>query len=373
MQIGANAMAGNDAREGRDLTSLLRRDAPVYAVGITLFVIALAIFAAYGISVAPDLILANTRLYLIAGFAMLVFDAAFLLIKERPQSPTHFLIKTYKARLTSPATRASIPLFALIATFMPFFSKFKSMIPLFNEFSWDETFIAWDRALFLGYDAWEVMQPLLGYPIVSAAMAGLYHLWMLLIYMGTLFFLFYAAGRPVARQYLLGFFLIWTVVGGAMATALASVGPVFVGPILGMDTFDNQMAYLNAANEQVPVMTLHVQEMLLGWYNAGERGLGSGITAMPSMHVAMAMLFWLAIREVSPRAGRAFFVFFVLIWIGSVHLAYHYAVDGLVSIIATAILWHVAKGIVKRWDARLSRAPKDADQATLRTNTVPAE
>lgn len=345
------------------------RDAPVYLIATFLFAVCIGIFAAYGIGIAPDLIFANGRLYLLAGFAMLVIDASLVLIRNRPGSPTRFLLETYRARLADPRTIASIPTFALIVVFMPFFSKLKSMIPLFNDFTWDAAFVAWDRAIFFGNDAWQILQPVFGYPIITAGMAVLYHAWMLLIYAGTLFFLFYRGGSSIRRQYLVGFFLIWTVIGGAMATALASVGPCFVGPILGDPTFDAQMAYLDAANEQVPILTLHVQELLLDWYNAGERGLGSGITAMPSMHVSMAMLFWLAIRRVSPAAGRFFFVFLVLIWIGSVHLAYHYAVDGLVSIVATAIIWKLSIALIAAWDAwSVTRG-----QATLRTNTVPAE
>ncbi len=348
---------------------MLRSDAPVYAISITLFVFCLGLFANYGIGIGPDLIIANSRLYMLSGFALLVIDTALLLIRNRPDGPTRFLIDTYRERLGNPRFFASIPAFAVIIIFMPFFSKLKSMIPLFNDFDWDPAFVAWDRAIFFGYDAWEVLQPVFGYPLITAGMAVLYHAWTLLIYAGTLFFLFYNAGNAIRRQYLVGFFLIWTIIGGGMATWLASVGPCFVGPILGDPTFDAQMAYLNAANEQVPILTLHVQELLLGWYEAGDRGLGSGITAMPSMHVSMAMLFWLAIRRVSRVAGHFFFAFLIIIWIGSVHLAYHYAVDGLVSVIATAIVWKMAIAIVAGWDAYLA----NRDQATLRTNTVPAE
>ena len=348
---------------------LLLSDVPVFAVALALFAFCIGLFVSYGISIGPDLILANGRLYMLSGFALLVLDAAYLLFRNKPEEPTRFLLETYRNRLTSAPVIASVPAFVLIIVFMPFFSKLKSMIPLFNEFSWDATFVAWDRAIFAGYDAWQVLQPVFGYPIVTAGMALLYHAWMLLIYAGTIFFLFYRKGAAIRREYLVGFFLIWTVIGGGMATWLASVGPCFVGPILGDPTFDAQMAYLNEANETVPILTLHVQDLLLDWYNAGERGLGSGITAMPSMHVSMAMLFWLAIRRVSQRAGQFFFVFLILIWIGSVHLAYHYAVDGLVSVIATAFVWKLATAIIAGWDAFLA----NRDQATLRTNTVPAE
>ncbi len=195
-----------------------------------------------------------------------------------------------------------------------------------------------------------MLQPVLGYPLVTAFLALLYQLWMLLIYPGCLYFAFFHVDRTVRRRFFLGFVLSWTLIGGAMATALASVGPCFLEPLLGNPHFADQMAYLYSANDKLPVMTITVQEMLLDWFHEDSRGLGSGITAMPSMHVAMAFLFWLAIRQVSKKAGWFFFAFFVAILIGSVHLAYHYAVDGLVSVAVVSAIWWASKPLFAWWD-----------------------
>ena len=48
---------------------------------------------------------------------------------------------------------------------------------------------------------------------------------------------------------------------------------------------------------------------------------------MPSMHVALATLYYLMARKLDRRLGAFFLVFLVIIMIGSVHLAYHYAVQ----------------------------------------------
>src|SRR5690606_14246814 len=120
--------------------------------------------------------------------------------------------------------------------------------------------------------------------------------------------------------------------GIVMATAFASVGPCFLAPMLSDTRFVAQMEYLRQANTHFPVMVLQVQERLIAWHQLGDAGLGRGITAMPSMHVSLALLFFLAMRRVSKRAGYFFGAFFIAILIGSVHLGYHYAVDGYVSI-----------------------------------------
>lgn len=352
-----------------EITRRWAKEAPIYAAGFVLFTICIALLASQGIFPEFSPIWVNARLFLLSIVAIASCDAGWQLIKHRPAEPTAYL----KARYTSPNTKhaviAGLPLLLICITLLPFFSKMKAAIPLFNAYTWDDTFIAWDHAIFAGNDAWEVLQPALGVPIITAFLALLYQLWFLLLYPGCLYFAFARLDSTLRRRFFLSYVLSWTLIGGAMATWLASVGPVFVGPMLGDNRFDDQMAYLNAANEQVPIMTLKVQEMLLDWYNADANGLGSGITAMPSMHCAIAFLFWLAMRQISRGAGIAFGAFFVITWLSSVHLAYHYAVDGLVSLMAVSALWWASKPILGAWDAWLERNAQPA----LRTNTVPAE
>ena len=342
---------GTNARHhqtGTHLTDILSQ-IPIYVLASGLFFLCMAIMLGQGIVFSPTLVLASASLYAKSIFLMLLMDSTWTLIRYRPDKPTLYLLQRY----TSPALRmrlmARLPLFVVVIAFMPVFSRMKSMIPLFNPYTWDATFIAWDRAIF-GTDAWIVLQPLLGYPIITSALSMLYHAWMLLIYPGTLFLLFYSASDSIRHRYFLCFVLIWTVLGIAMATSLASVGPCFLEPIMGDPHFAAQMAYLNSANEIYPVLVLHVQGLLLDWYNSMDYGLGRGITAMPSMHVSMAFLFYLAMRHVSRWAGWFFLVFFVITWVSSVHLAYHYAVDGLVSVVATWFLWIASKWILDAWE-----------------------
>ena len=82
--------------------------------------------------------------------------------------------------------------------------------------------------------------------------------------------------------------------------------------------------------------------------------LGAGIAAMPSMHVAGALLFALAGWRESRALGLLLTGYAVLILVGSVHLAWHYAVDGYVAALVTAFLWW-AVGRYVRW-----RCPADA-------------
>ena len=365
----APATSENSSVEGADqrLTRRWIGEVPVLAIGAALMALCLALLFSKGINPGVGGILANAQIFFMFLVVLACWDAGRELYKHRPDSPVAHLKARYSAPGFTRGVLAGLPMLGIAIVLLPYFSKMKSAIPLFNDYSWDQTLIEWDRAIFFGYDAWEVLQPVLGFPIVTAFLALLYQLWFLLLYPGVMFFAFAKIDPAVRRQFFLSYVLSWTMIGGAMATWLASVGPCFVGPMLGDPTFDAQMAYLYAANEEVPIMVLPVQEMLLEWYGKAENGLGSGITAMPSMHCAIAFLYWLAMRRISVAWGHFFAGFAIITWISSVHLAYHYAVDGLVSLIAVVAIWKFSQFVIAGWDRVLAR------QATLRTNTVPAE
>ena len=342
-------------------------EAPIFVFGAILLAVCVALLTSRGVSLNLSGVLENARLFGMFTLILITFDAAIQLNRKRPSSPTAFLKERYTAKPLLNTIISGLPLVAVAIIALPFFSKMKSAIPLFTEYTWDAAFIEWDRAIFFGHDAWEVLQPVIGYPIVTAFLALLYHLWFLLLYPGVMFFVFAKMDSQVRRQFFLSYTLSWALVGGLMATWLASVGPCFLDPLLGNAHFKPQMDYLYAANDQVPIMVLNVQELLLEWHSKAENGLGSGITAMPSMHCAIAFLYWIAVRQISKRWGAFFGVFFFVTWISSVHLAYHYAVDGLVSLLAVAAIWWASQHIIAAWDFILAR------YATLRTNTVPAE
>lgn len=235
----------------------------------------------------------------------------------------------------------AIPALFCLIVFTPAFSAMKSGIPLFNEYSWDRYFIQLDRTIH-GVDPWLLLQPIFGSPLVTSLMSMAYHFWVLLLYVFSLFFTFRRSDEVLRQRFFVAYFLCWAIIGVGLAIIFASVGPCFVNPILGMNDFDPLMQYLKQANQSHPVMVLEVQAALLEGYRNGDFGLGRGITAMPSMHVSIALLFVLCLRPISRVAAIAALVFLLVIMIGSVHLGYHYAVDGYLSLLATGTIWKVA-------------------------------
>jgi hypothetical protein len=336
---GASSKPGAAAVIATALRVRIRDDAPTIVLAFAIFSVCLVLLWRSGIGMGIGSTIYNAELYFDCAAIMILADVVWTLIKNRPDKPLGFLRERYFGSGLYKRCAAGLPMLAALIAFMPFFSQMKSLIPYFHPYTWDTTLIAWDRTLFFGHDAWQVLQPIVGHPLVTFAISNCYQAWILLIYAGCLYVGFYPVDPKMRRAFFMTFFLCWSLIGSVLATAFSSVGPCFVGPILGNPHFEPLMAYLRSVDRTYPIMALNVQDLLLGWYRKSSHGLGSGITAMPSMHVSIAFLFFLAMRHVAPLAKWFFLAFFVVILVGSVHLAYHYALDGIVSIVVTAALW----------------------------------
>ena len=99
--------------------------------------------------------------------------------------------------------------------------------------------------------------------------------------------------------------------------------------------------------------------MLWTQYVNAEAGF-VGISAFPSMHNAVAALLALAAWRVSRPLGAAMTLFAVMILAGSVHLGWHYAVDGYAGILVAVVCWRLAGGFAdwmeRRGETRRYRA-----------------
>ena len=152
---------------------------------------------------------------------------------------------------------------------------------------------------------------------------------------------------------MLGFTLTWFLGTCIMGTLLSSVGPCFYGRLIpGVDPYAPAMAWLHEAARDYPIWSLKVMDGLWKTYETGE-GVVNGISAMPSMHVGTSVLFALLGFASGKRwLGWLLTAFATLIFIGSIHLAWHYAIDGYVGAGVAFLGWWLAGKLVK-WDRGL--------------------
>ena len=110
------------------------------------------------------------------------------------------------------------------------------------------------------------------------------------------------------------------------------------------------MAHLRKVGETWPIWALNTQDMLWRYYLEHNVNLG-GISAFPSMHNAQATLVALLAWRFGRRAGWLFTAYAASIAIGSVWLAWHYALDAYAGIALAIIGWWLA-GFATRWMLR---------------------
>jgi hypothetical protein len=237
--------------------------------------------------------------------------------------------------------------------YMVGYTFIKRAIPVAHPFSWDQSFMQWDKALHFGTHPYEWLAPLLNVPAITSLLNWNYNIWFFVMF--TLWFWqgFARDDGRLRQHFLLGFTLTWFIGTCGLGTIFSSVGPCFYGRLLPGEAnpYAPLMSWLYTVNTQMPVFALNVMDELWKNYETGQ-GLVNGISAMPSMHVGTSILFAILGFASGKRwVGYLLSVFAALILVGSVHLGWHYAIDGYIGAAVAAFGWWLAGKLVD-WDRR---------------------
>lgn len=290
------------------------------------------------------------QLLLLGGFVLV---AAGAMLQRKEPSPFRYLggiaVHLWKGNIA--------PRYAYACTVMTvFFAAFlynKMLIPKLNAFHWDATFAEWDRLLFGGWHPWQLLHPFLSTPSATIFLDVMYALWIPLVFIGwCLSFASPNVPAAVRHRYWLATVASWIVIGLVLATAFSSAGPCYFENLITdqPSPYAGLNAYLSSVHAAYPLGSTLTKEYLWDIYQGGY-DIPGGISAMPSMHNAQAALFAAAGYCVSRRLGHVMLAYAVIIFVGSIHLGWHYAIDGIVGALLALVIWWIAGMVVKRGDA----------------------
>ena len=209
----------------------------------------------------------------------------------------------------------------------------KSMIPHAGGYWADPMLADLDHRLF-GQDPWHLFRSDLLRPIYAQA----YVSWFLITF-GTVGVL---AFSKKDQSVLITAYLAIMIIGGTIGQYLfPSAGPIFYER-LGLGT---RFSELVATND--PTYGLFA-DYLWQHYQAGGANLGTGISAMPSMHVTLAVWTVFAAHAIWRPLALPAALYALTIWAASIASGWHYALDGLAGcVLAIAICAFMLRGQAK--------------------------
>lgn len=289
----------------------------------------------------------------IAAIAILLLRFVQMLVYEKPASPVRALIGDARSLLGAPVRFVNaLPVVIAVLLCSKAMLDIKMNIPALNPFDWDETLMRLDGQLHGGYQPWEWLQPFVGNAATTFAIANVYILWFFVLVGAWVYVAFRPTFDVLRLQFFISIMIAWLFGGTLLAAIFSSAGPVYYGSLgLAPDPFAPLMNYLHATDATVPLLALDAQKLLWDGYT-GQVEPFMGISAFPSMHNAMATLVALLAWRLHRVAGIALTIFAALILVGSVHLAWHYAIDSYAGIVIGIASWWVA-GPLARWNMRL--------------------
>lgn len=241
---------------------------------------------------------------------------------------------------------AGLLLFGSITLFYGAYTSAKNLLPTFFTFDWDPVLADIDDTLHFGVAPWTwQFDTLSRITVVIDAIYG--KVWFILMVLTVFWFCVVERVAKDRTRFFMVFFASWIILGNVMAGMFLSGGPIFYDRLAGdAERFAPLVTHLAAHGE--PALSVQSYQLHL-WraFESGRNELGSGISAFPSMHLAMATLMAVAWVRVSRWLLPLGVVFLVVTQIGSVHLAWHYAIDGYVSIVFVLSAWWAAGRVVR--------------------------
>jgi hypothetical protein len=220
------------------------------------------------------------------------------------------------------------------------FSTLKAAIPLAVPFYLDPALGGFERAIF-GTDPWRITHALLGW--ATPFIDRFYLSWLPVMLIAFNLVLLSKPSALKSRS-LISYVLIWPVVGSLGSYLLSSAGPIFHVALFG-----GHSGLIAALEREGAIGNLHAYHYLWDAYANRYNALGGGISAMPSLHIAMACWLALTLRGAAPRFQLVGWTYFAMIWISSVHLGWHYVSDGLVGSVGALLMWRTAGPWLWHW------------------------
>ncbi|MCX2725646.1 phosphatase PAP2 family protein [Roseibium salinum] len=321
-----------------------------YAILLLVLHVAASVFAFEYFKSTPVIITSSVYVTyaalcaIIAAPCILIALTIKLFVNKHP-NPTTELIQM--SRFWFNNNHNGIHIITTYVLFLATFSVFgtvKSTLPQLVPFQYDLFFYQLDQKIF-GVDPYELLLPIFGGDWQLFILNNAYQAWLVAM-VASILWVTFSSNHLRRLEYLFASILSFAISGNLLAVTFSSAGPCFFGPLLGLDYYAPLLDHLNEVNERTGTVWALVGQHLLWDYYANSKGFISGISAMPSLHTIFAWLWVFAAWQ--HRALRIVTIIYaIMIFIGSIVLGWHYAVDGIAGFVLALLAWAAARPIAR--------------------------
>jgi hypothetical protein len=249
---------------------------------------------------------------------------------------------------------AAAPFLLSWPLFMAGFTAIKTLLNDVVLFTWDSTFLEIDRQLHSGQHPWQW----LGIDAVGFTrfLESAYASWGVLL-VAVPFAVALRGPNSVARtRFLTSLILVFILLGNLVAGAFMSAGPFWFDFAGGKhNEYAGLFDYLRQVDPDGDFSAIAFQRYLWHAYMNGATQLGTGISAFPSVHVAVATLYALYAWPLGRLPRIAALLYLAAVMIGAVHLGWHYSLDCYAGFLGATFIY-AAVGAVQRLHARMALA-----------------
>lgn len=218
------------------------------------------------------------------------------------------------------------------------FNLLKNSLLFITPFFADPFFAELDRLSHFGFDPWAILHRVAEYVPMKMMTLVYLILWSLPAFALPVILAASDGNRARVLRTLVLFVLAWVFLGNVVALTGFSAGPVFYDRVFDTDRFAALTSALHSSGVSGSMFG-YTQQVLWEIY-MGKTGIfGSGISAFPSVHVAIATVTAIYMCERSKWLFPVAVLFVLVVLFVSVYIGYHYAVDGYFSILFILAVW----------------------------------
>lgn len=243
-------------------------------------------------------------------------------------------VNEFASRLIS-----ALPFLLMWPIFMSGFTSIKNLLNDTVPFGWDHELATIGVVLHFGKPLWQWLW--IDSPPVTRALEFIYAFWGVLLVAVPFSVCLRHPHCPKRARFLVSFLLVMVLMGNVMAGMFMSAGPFWLQfSDHHHDGYRKLFEYLQRADGNGAFSAVTYQHYLwLAHQHRSGTWFGTGISAFPSIHVAIAALYVMFGWQFGRLARIGSVLFLVSIMIGSVHLGWHYAFDGYAGMVGAAAIY----------------------------------